>query len=131
VAERVSEADLKSALCSLMREQLRGFVVFRHEDRRTSGVPDISVTGFGRTMWIEVKYANPYLGDIALQRERMKQLSAAGSAYYVIYHQIGSLSRTLIVEPRQLDEWKENSTRFAVGINHRLVVDFIREMHTP
>lgn len=49
----MSEKDLKGKLADLLRQ--RGWVVFKHEDRYTPGVPDMSATSRGRTAWLEAK----------------------------------------------------------------------------
>jgi hypothetical protein len=82
----MSEADLKNDLVQKMRKHLTGFVIFRHEDHRTSAIPDISVTGYRRTTWLEVKFADPSFDSPELQHLRMRQLEACGfGAWYVIY----------------------------------------------
>lgn len=51
----MNEAGLKGDLARRLR-RLRGVVVYRHEDKFTGGVPDVSVTRGPRVAWIEVKY---------------------------------------------------------------------------
>ena len=51
----MNESQFKAAVCKSIRKQLPGAVVFRHEDRLTAGIPDISVTWHGRTVWLEAK----------------------------------------------------------------------------
>jgi len=55
----MNEATCKAALCKLLRATLPGAVVYRHEDQFTAGIPDISVTWRGRTVWVEVKLDRP------------------------------------------------------------------------
>jgi hypothetical protein len=126
----MSEADLKNALTAKLREQLPGFIVFRHEDHRTSAIPDISITGNHRTSWLEVKYAHPRLEGFELQHLRMRQLAVAGYAWYVIYQDATLWQRTLIVEPSDLDRWSGPRSHWSGYIDHQLVVDFIREVHS-
>ena len=82
----MNEASLKQALVALMRAELAPFVIFRHEDRITSGIPDISVTGNRHTSWWEVKFANPDFKCPGIQELTALRLAAAGHAcFFVIY----------------------------------------------
>jgi hypothetical protein len=51
----LTEAYLKAQLVLSCRKMMPGCVVFRHEDKFRSGVPDLSVTWWCRTAWAEVK----------------------------------------------------------------------------
>jgi hypothetical protein len=55
----MDESYLKSAVCKKLKATLPGAVVFRHEDKFTGGIPDISVTWNDHTCWVEVKYDRP------------------------------------------------------------------------
>jgi len=55
----VNEAALKRKLVDAIKVEMPGAVIFRHEDRFTAGIPDLSVTYSDRTVWIEVKYSRP------------------------------------------------------------------------
>lgn len=126
------EGDLKGELTKKLRTELPiGFRVYRHEDRRTSGVPDISITGCKRTTWLEVKFINPRLEDFELQHIEMQRLAIAGQAWYVIYELRRDVERTLIVEPKHLENWQSQYVVFHTGFKHRLIVDFIRKVHLP
>lgn len=52
----MNEAGLKAGLVSEWRKRRGKYVVIRHEDRTTAGIPDISVTRKKTVAWIEVKY---------------------------------------------------------------------------
>lgn len=52
----MNEAYLKKRLKESLRVVMPGCVVYRHEDKFSGGVPDLSVTWGGVTSWIEVKY---------------------------------------------------------------------------
>jgi len=79
----VNEATLKSALVHLGRQTLPGHVLLRHEDKMTAGIPDISVTGHGRTLWIEVKFG--VITGRGIQAMTMERLAQYGMAVYVVY----------------------------------------------
>jgi len=53
----MNEATCKAALVKILRASLPPGEgrVFRHEDMFTGGVPDISISYLGRTVWCEVK----------------------------------------------------------------------------
>lgn len=55
----MTEAQCKAALCKVLRAELPGGVVFRHEDAWTGGIPDISISNNGLTVWVEVKLDRP------------------------------------------------------------------------
>lgn len=48
--ERSISADTRKGL------RKRGFYVTKHEDMSTIGVPDMTIDGNGRTLWVEDKY---------------------------------------------------------------------------
>lgn len=125
----MNEAELKSRLMEYLRRSFPGYVIFRHEDKITSGIPDISVTGSELTTWMEVKYANPKFASKGIQELTMLRLSLASSAFYVVYYEKNKERRTYIVEPqdigRSIDLWT-NSTE---GFDHSWVVAFIKERH--
>jgi len=69
----VKETQARAKLVKALRETLpEGTVVLRHEDIRTAGIPDISVSLLGRTLWIEVK-AEPYKLR-GIQHETLRRL---------------------------------------------------------
>jgi hypothetical protein len=70
----VTEASLKRGLVAAIKDAMPGAVVFRHEDKFTGGIPDLSVTWNGRTVWIEVKRAGEPV--TALQRVTLARIRA-------------------------------------------------------
>ena len=74
----MNENTIKDELVKRLRRAAPRFVVFRHEDRFTAGIPDISMTGRGATSWWEVKYLNPRLHSYGLQELTMKRLASPG-----------------------------------------------------
>lgn len=126
------ETNLKSKLMEQIKLHMRGFVALRHEDIRTSGIPDISLTGYNRGGWIEVKHGCPDFDSEGIQELTMLRLAAAGFyAYYLIYleDKDGESKRTLIVHPKNLKSL--DAEAWCVGHDHRWVVEWFKEKHRP
>lgn len=119
----LSEAKLVAALMKALGPELPGYVIIKHHDTITAGVPDLSVTGRGRTTWLEVKYANPKIYFRGAQSELMKKLYASGSAFYVVYRE--NPDAVEIVAPSNL----EHPILTAAGHDHRAVAAFINRQH--
>jgi hypothetical protein len=98
----MSEATHKAALCKVLRFGLPPGIgrVFRHEDAFTGGIPDISISGYGRTKWIEVKLDKPgRRGKVTeLQRASIRALDG----YFLVFeeHKDGTTSAQLRTDPR-------------------------------
>lgn len=125
----MTEANLKTILVQLARAQMKSFVVIRHEDRFTHGIPDITFTGMKLTTWIEVKHATPGFQSKGIQELTMLRLGVASSAYYVVYWEKKLVRRTYIVEPSEIGKSWEEWTRYTDGFNHQWVLDFIKGVH--
>jgi hypothetical protein len=122
-----SEATLKSALMKEMRKQLHGAVLFRHEDQYTSGIPDISTTFNGRTVWWEVKYAKPSIRGRCIQHFTCNELARNGMCFYIVYREKKNERQTLIVHPRFIDSLQSNT--ICKGFNHSWVITHIKAAH--
>lgn len=61
VSASMRESDCKAALVKILRGSLPAADsrVYRHEDAWTGGIPDISITFMGKTLWVEVKLDRP------------------------------------------------------------------------
>lgn len=123
------ESDPCRALVSHLRTSLTGYLVFRHEDRAASGIPDISVTGFGKTSWWEVKLADPTFDQTGLKHYRMCQLAGAGLAYYIIFEEHTTREATFIVRPQLLSQWRNGE--YWPGFDYAAVEQFMRRLHQP
>lgn len=135
-----SETTICGALMSKLREGLPDYVVFRHVGvaNTGAGMPDLSVTGFDRTTWFEVKYLEPKNKKIrsrGIQDLMMHRLGSVGRAYYIIYEELPAGAKRLCIVAascvhthnekwRELGEWMN-------GFKHQHVVDFIRRTHEP
>ena len=116
----MTEATVRAALVKRLRQH-KDWIVLRHEDHYTSGIPDISVTGNGITSWWEAKYQRGFsLVNKGIQQYTLEQLDKHGyAAHYIIY----TPEQVAIVKPSL-----ENPLIFP-GINHPRVVEYIRKVH--
>lgn len=124
-----NEDGLTVALVKELRVNYPRLTVLRHRDI-TAGIPDLSITGYGRTTWWELKHARPSFASRGVQRLTCRRLAAGGTCFYVVYHQHDSGRSTLIVHPDAVMrspmnasdlEWVEAADDF----NHRWACEFI------
>jgi hypothetical protein len=128
----VDESKLKSALLKQIKIDLPGFVALRHEDVRTAGIPDLSLTGYGRTTWWEFKYADPNFQSTGIQELTMLRLAATGFARYVIWEERNGIKRTMIIHPKNIGVKRlEIQEAMCIGFNHAFLTTFVRQVHTP
>jgi hypothetical protein len=125
----MNEATLKNQLVKKLRELMPGFVILRHEDRHTAGIPDISVTGCGRTSWWEVKHANPDWKSRGIQELTCMRLAAAGICFYITYEDKTGVKRTIISTPREAAATGGLEGEWTRGFDHRFVATFIMKVH--
>lgn len=125
----MDESKLKGALCDVARQTLKSFVIIRHEDRFTHGIPDISIDGNKTCTWLEVKYANPGFKTKGIQELTMLRLALASHAYFVVYWERNKEKRTYIVDPCDIGKDMNSWERFRDGFNHQWVVEFIKGVH--
>lgn len=120
----MTEGKLLAPCLKLMRAELVGFVIIKHGDGFTSGVPDVSITGNRRTSWLEFKHGPKIKWAHGLQQLTCQRLAEKGfSCHVVLYEEAEEHRRTLILTP---DEIIIGS---APGFNHQFVVDFVRSLH--
>lgn len=127
----MTEKELKDQLVHCLRITIPMAVVLRLEDKNTAGIPDVIVTYYGHTVWVEVKYANPYVRGRGLQKLTCRRLATQGICWYLIYEEIKGYRRTLFVEPKHVVENSVNETPdecVAPGFDHEFAVRFIRRL---
>lgn len=122
----MTEATLKSALVKELRTSCPFAVVLRHEDKITSGIPDMSFTDGGSTSWWEAKLANPGFKSKGIQELMMLRLGRRGKAFYIIW----DIPRdfTFIVQPPDLSRYYEGVTQIQ-GMHPRDVAPKIWGCH--
>lgn len=101
------ERSLSVDLMAELRRQHRGSKIFKHSDRFTRGVPDISISWLGGTYWLEDKFRRKgqTLKQIMQKRDQLVSChelstSTSGRCWYVIYDEYPK--RTTIWIPRVL-----------------------------
>jgi len=133
-----AEAELRSAFMAVAERVLTPlqFVLLRHEDIRTGGIPDLSVTGLGKTTWWEFKHATPYFESPGNQELTMMRLAVNGYARYIIWSEGGGNPKmTNIVEPKEIfRQGREGQRQFiaehcAVGYDHFWLTKQILKAH--
>jgi len=125
----MNEAQLKTALMQYLRGALKRYVIIRHEDRFTHGIPDISATGEGVTSWIEVKHANPRFKTKGIQELTMLRLSRAGLAFFVVYWEQDKHQKTFIVDPAHIGNPMVTWSNQVDGFSHQFVQSYLEELH--
>ncbi len=130
------ESKLKSALMKQLHKDLPSWVHLRHEDVRSSGHPDISTTGIGKTTWLEVKHGTPRFDSTGIQELTMLRLAAQGSAFYLIYLEDGDgeNKRTMIVPPKGIKSPDLGMTTYDAwflwsGYDHASVTAWLKSHH--
>ena len=128
----MTESELKDDLVRYLRYELKGAIIFRHEDKYTAGIPDMSITYRCVTIWMEIKYANPTIHQRGLQTLTCVRLANQSLAWIVIYEEKGGAKKTIITHPRNVMQGTvaENTPDECMvpGFDHKLVAEFIRRI---
>lgn len=131
MSNTITETSLCSKLCDRFHERYPLYTVFNHSDRATSGVPDVSITAW-RTVWLELKLADPDFDSSGLQEITMRRLARFGRAFYVIYtfDRANDDRGVLVIPQKSLQYWKQDRFKMALlvhrdGFDHDAVIDFV------
>lgn len=84
----ITEKTLKRGLVKALKDVAPEAVVFSHAERIRVGVPDLSVTVNGRTVWLELKRdrsLNSLKVETGIQVITARRLALQGACYYVLY----------------------------------------------
>jgi hypothetical protein len=115
----MTEATVRASLVKKLR-LYKDWLVLRHEDHYTSGIPDISITGNKITSWIETKFQKTLgLYNKGIQQYTLEQLDRFGYARYIIY----TPENVAIVTPTLSDPL------IFEGHDHSAVVEYFRNLH--
>lgn len=132
----MTEKTLTNALLKTLRKELPEAVIFKHADQVTAGIPDISVTYEGITIWFELKYVKTKIHSRELQHYTMLRLQNAGHPFYILY--IEKTKETIIVPPIHFHQAKSTIEKNLKGksigdfyvlkkqFSNSNVVDFIK-----
>lgn len=101
-----------------------GCVIFKVFDNTTDGIPDMAVTWGGRTVWLEVKYADPEYEETELQRLVMSRLSRTGMAYYVVFKFEDGAA---VQDTTRVLSGKGEQIVMRERFSHHFVAEFLRE----
>ena len=132
----MKESNVQSDLVKHFRSYFPGAVVLVHADRYTAGIPDMSVTFHGHTLWLEIKHVTPdkLLNTTDIQRQTCIDLSIHGDCFFVIYEEYvlhGEITgtRVIILHPTLIDEadWQEKGVS-SPGFNHFSVIEVARKV---
>jgi hypothetical protein len=124
----MNETTIVSRAVSVMKAELKSFVVFKHADRFRSGIPDVSVSGNGFTSWWEFKYADPDFDSRGIQELTMLRLDHASYARYVIFCE-DKVRQVLIVEPSKIGTWGTEYELRISRFDYGLVAAHIHSIH--
>lgn len=129
----MTEAKLTRNLLLIVGHELGGSVIFKHADRFTSGIPDSSIIWNSKTIWLEIKHANPKIKDTGIQEHTMLRLNLAspGLAWYVVYFQDGKQNeqKTFLLPPEVIhnrEMW--SSYPWCNGFSHTFVANKLMEL---
>jgi hypothetical protein len=123
----MNEADCKAKLSAGLR-QYKDLVVFRHEDHFTHGQPDFSVTGYGRTLWMEAKFGDKFKTK-GIQTLNLQKLEKSGLAIYVVFwYSVKTGKRTIIVSPSKIDDPMESWSDYVAGFDYDWLITRIKEV---
>ncbi len=90
------ETELKRKLVAVLKQR---FFVQTHSEARKYGVPDLSVSGNGRTTWYELKHATPNFTTQGVQEITCLQLAKYSFCRYIVYYEWQDTWCTYIVHP--------------------------------
>ena len=128
-----NEDGLTTALLRELKTRCPRLEVLHHRDI-TAGIPDLSITGYGRTTWWELKHARPTFKSCGIQRLRCRRLAAGGVCLYVLYHEGPNGKRTMIVHPMDIMTSLVNANDVVwfektAGFDHAWVCDRVMDRH--
>ena len=128
------ENQLKAQLLKKLRSIGPKYFVIPHTDAIQSGIPDISVSGFRLTSWLELKHATPTFPTKGIQEFTMLRLAMTAFARYVIYYDFDKVKSTMIIHPDRILGKKGDLTKVEVevsyaGFDHDAVVRYLQRIH--
>ena len=136
----MDERSITKSVRSKLEE--RGFYIIKHEDHSTIGVPDMSITGNGTTLWVEDKYFEGSTLKVFLNarkiasKKRYSQLVTLvnlwrkGNATYWIYQNVNG--KVMIGSCTPMDVLRAWSTNSLVKIENVMELsEWVKEFQMP
>ena len=128
-----NEDGLTTALLRELKTRCPRLEVLRHRDI-TAGIPDLSITGYGKTTWWEIKHSRPSFKSRGIQRLTCRRLAAGGACLYVLYHEGLNGKQTMIAHPMDIITSPMNAgdvgpIDMTVGFDHAWVCHRIMDRH--
>lgn len=102
----MTESQLTGKLIKFVRVKRPDAVVFKHSDRTTVGVPDMSITCCGLTRWYEVK-VEPNWPPTKIQVATMAKIQRAsgGDGHYLRFFKHNGRWRMAVIDVPTLDKF--------------------------
>lgn len=126
-----NEAGLKAKLIKALPSD---YLAIAHSDLWKSGIPDLSISGHGRTSWWELKHATPNFATKEIQEITCLRLAKLSFCRYIIYYEHDGSKETLIVHPNNVRGRRGVMRDIAYevwikGFDHASVVRYIQAVH--
>lgn len=128
----MSEATLKTRVIRKIKETFPHWYVIAHHERTKHGVPDLSITGEGVTIWLELKYAKPALHARSIQDVTCQKLAnAGGNCYYLIFFEAPRGRETIIATPGAVfnDTWITNYEMCVPDFNFEAIMEWLAPLN--
>ena len=128
----MNESSLKTKTISAIKRTFPHWVVIAHQERGRHGVPDLSITGEGVTIWIEIKFAKPVLNSKGIQDVTCAKLAhAGGNCYYLIFFDSPRGRETIIATPRAVfaETWLTDYEMCVSGFDFDAVVEWLAPLN--
>ena len=120
----VNEAGVTRKLVTALIQHMPHALVLRHVVRFSAGIPDLSVSGGGRTTWWEVKLANPGCTSKEIQQYICARLDSANFCRYLIYEL--RTKNIWVVKPDHFTTWRQDGKAFPTM---DAALEFMKEVH--
>jgi hypothetical protein len=96
------ETELRDAFWKRFEHLFPHYLVLNHQDVRSSGHPDSTLSGYIKTSWWEFKHATPTFTTYKLQELTCARLDNRSFCRYIIFKETHDSSMILVVRPSQI-----------------------------
>ena len=128
-----SESALTGPLIRALDAAMSGAEIFKHSERYTFGIPDISVNWIN-TAWLEIKATeterlehHKYWEKQLITCRRLER--ATQRCWFVVYREMCGVRSTMIITPHEVfdDRHLGLPAWDSVGFDHKGVAEFVKE----